>query len=35
MGAEGKSGWAIGKTLRIKPSTVYAVLSGYSWKHVT
>jgi hypothetical protein len=35
MSTEGKSGWAIGKALGLKPSTVYAVLTGYSWKHVT
>jgi hypothetical protein len=35
MNAGGKTGWSIGKELGIKPATVYAVLSGYSWKHVT
>jgi hypothetical protein len=35
MSAEGKSGCAIGKAMGIKPGTVYAVLSGFSWKHVT
>jgi hypothetical protein len=35
MNAIGKSGWRIGKELGLNPSTVYAVLSGYSWKHVT
>lgn len=35
MKAAGKSGWRIGKDLGLSPSTVYAVLSGFSWKHVT
>jgi hypothetical protein len=34
MKADGKPGCRIGKELGIHPSTVYAVLSGYSWKHV-
>ena len=35
MKTDGKSGCRIAKELGMKPGTVYAVLSGYSWKHVT